>query len=180
MLRKFGEEALQFFSDLTTDAKLNPRPKQDEIVLAFKPDFEALLAQNTSLAGAKRQELTALFHRIQKSRSNTEAAHTQKNAFQRLSFLLELLNYYENQATEAPDVIFALRLPVLIEQLALAPGQETLNAKWIAQAASTLASSSSLGATKRPSGCSGTASGSPAYRTLSPDGCRKSATARPL
>ena len=139
VLREFGEDALQFFNDLTTDAKLNPRPKADEIVLAFKPDFEALLAQNTSLAGAKRQELTALFQRIQKSRSNTEAAHAQKNAFQRLSFLLELLNYYQNQATEAPDVIFALRLPVLIEQLALAPGQETLDEKWIVQAESLLA-----------------------------------------
>ena len=139
VLREFGEDALQFFNDLTTDAKLNPRPKADEIVLAFKPDFEALLAQNTSVAAAKRQELTALFQRIQKSRSNTEAAHAQKNAFQRLSFLLELLNYYQNQATEAPDVIFALRLPVLIEQLALAPGQETLDEKWIVQAESLLA-----------------------------------------
>ena len=139
VLREFGEEALQFFSDLTTDAKLNPRPKQDEIVLAFKPDFEALLAQNSSLAGPKRQELTALFQRIQKSRSNTEAAHAQKNSFQRLSFLLELLHYYENQATEAPDVIFALRLPVLIEQLVITQGQETLDVKWITQAESLLA-----------------------------------------
>ncbi len=139
VLREFGEDALQFFNDLTTDAKLNPRPKQEEIVLAFKPDFEALLAQNTTLAAAKKQELTALFHRIQKSRAVTDATRAQKNAFQRLTFILELLNYYENQATEAPDVIFASRLPVLIEQLALAPGQETLDLKWITQAESLLA-----------------------------------------
>lgn len=139
VLREFGEDSIQFFNDLTTDAKLNPRPKQDEIVLAFKPDVEVLLAQNTSLAAAKKQELTALFHRIQKSRTNTDAARTQKNAFQRLTFALELLNYYENQATEAPDVIFALRLPVLIEQLVLAPGQEVLDLKWITQAESLLA-----------------------------------------
>ena len=139
VLREFGEDALQFFNDLTTDAKLNPRPKQEEIVLAFKPDFEALLSQNATLAAAKKQELTALFHRIQKSRATTDAARAQKNAFQRLTFELELLNYYENQATEAPDVIFASRLPVLIEQLVLVPSQETLDLKWITQAESLLA-----------------------------------------
>ena len=139
VLREFGEDSLQFFNDLTTDAKLNPRPKQEEIVLVFKPDFDALLAQNTTLAAGKKQELTALFHRIQKSRATTDAARAQKNAFQRLTFVLELLNYYENQATEAPDVIFASRLPVLIEQLVLVPGQETLDLKWITQAESLLA-----------------------------------------
>jgi hypothetical protein len=36
-------------------------------------------------------------------------------------------------------VIFAQRLPVLVEQLALAPGQEALDEKWIAQAESLLA-----------------------------------------
>ena len=139
ILREFGEESLAFFNDLTTDAKLNPRPKQDEIVLAFKPDFEALLQQNATLANDKRQGLSALSQRIQKSRSNTESARVQKNAFQRVSFMLELLNYYENQATEAPDVVFASRLPVLIEQLAIAPGQEALDLKWITQAEGLLA-----------------------------------------
>jgi len=139
VLREFGEESLAFFNDLTTDAKLNPRPKPDEIVLAFKPDFEALLQQNTALASGKRQELSALHQRIQKSRANTDTARVQKNAFQRMTFLLELLHYYENQATEAPDVIFALRLPVLLEQLAIAPGQEQLEEKWILQSESLLA-----------------------------------------
>jgi hypothetical protein len=55
-----------------------------------------------------------------------------------MSFLLELLHYYENQATEAPDVTFAMRLPVLLEQLVVAPGQEQLDEKWIAQAESLL------------------------------------------
>jgi hypothetical protein len=139
VLREFGEETLAFFNDLTTDPKLNPRPKPDEIVLAFKPEFESLLAQNTTLAAPKKQELTALFQRIQKGRANTDIARAQKNSFQRMTFLLELLNYYENQSTEAPDVIFAQRLPVLVEQLALAPGQEALDEKWIAQAESLLA-----------------------------------------
>lgn len=138
IVREFGEESLVFFNDMTTDAKLNPRPKPDEIVLMFKPDAEALLQQNTSVASDKRQALSNLFQRIQKSRSNTEAARAQKNAFQRVSFILELLNYYENQATEAPDVVFASRLPGLIEQLALAPGQTALDLKWITQAESLL------------------------------------------
>ncbi len=44
----------------------------------------------------------------------------QKNAFLRLSFILELLHYYDNQSTESPDVVFAQRLPPLIEQLVIA------------------------------------------------------------
>jgi hypothetical protein len=55
--REFGESALVFFNDLTTDPKLNPRPKQDEIVLAFKNDFEALFQQNPTLLPDKRKEL---------------------------------------------------------------------------------------------------------------------------
>lgn len=134
ILREFGEEALPLFNDLTTDPKLNPKPKPDEIVLAFKPDFEALLAQNAGLSAEKRQGLTALYQRIQKGRANTEAARAQKNAFQRMAFLLELLHYYEHQATEAPDVTFAMRLPALLEQFVIEPGQEQLDEKWIVQA----------------------------------------------
>ncbi|MGC3958900.1 MAG: hypothetical protein QM813_13465 [Verrucomicrobiota bacterium] len=139
ILREFGEEALPFFNDLTTDPKLNPKPKQEEIVLAFKPDFEALVPANTALPAEKRQVLTALFQRIQKGRTNTDVARAQKNAFQRMAFLLELLHYYENQATEAPDVTFAMRLPALLEQLVIVPGQEQLDEKWILQAESLLA-----------------------------------------
>lgn len=139
VLREFGEEALAFFNDLTTDAKLNPRPKPDEIVLAVKPDFEVLLQQDATLTPKRKQELTALYQRVQKSRAPTEAARVQKNAFQRMCFLLELLYYYENQATEAPDVIFASRLPALLEQLAIEPGQERLDEKSLQQAESLLA-----------------------------------------
>jgi hypothetical protein len=139
VVREFGEETLGFFTDLTTDPKLNPRPKPDEIVLAFRPDFEALLQQTSALAADKRQTLSALYQRIQTSRANTETARAQRNAFQRMSFLMELLHYYENQATEAPDVVFALRLPVLLEQLAIVPGQEQLDEKWILQAETLLA-----------------------------------------
>src|SRR5205814_1441760 len=40
VVREFGEEALVFFNDLTTDPKLNPHPKPEEIVLCFRNDFE--------------------------------------------------------------------------------------------------------------------------------------------
>ena len=40
ILREFGDEAMIFFNDMTTDQKLNPRPKPEEIVLNFKSDFE--------------------------------------------------------------------------------------------------------------------------------------------
>ncbi len=139
ILREFGEAALPFFNDLTTDPKLNPKPKQDEIVLAFKPDFEALVQADSTLAAEKRQGLIALHQRIVKGRANTDVARAQKNAFQRMAFLLELLHYYENQATEAPDLTFAMRLPVLLEQLVIGPGQEQLDEKWILQAESLLA-----------------------------------------
>ena len=39
IIQDFGEAALVYFNDMTTDAKLNPRPKPDEIVLSFKPDL---------------------------------------------------------------------------------------------------------------------------------------------
>ena len=41
IVREFGEPVLVCFNDLTTDAKFNPRPKPEEIVLGFKNDFEA-------------------------------------------------------------------------------------------------------------------------------------------
>jgi hypothetical protein len=131
VIREFGEEALAFFNDLTTDPKLNPRPKPEEIALGFKPDFEALLQQNPSLVANKRQELTALYQKVQASKASTEEARLQKHAFLRMSFLIELLNYYENQNTIAPDSVFAQRLPSLVEQLVLPAGQETLDEKLI-------------------------------------------------
>jgi len=61
IVREFGEEVLTLFNDLTTDPKLNPRPKPEEIALGFKPDFEAILQQSSSLVANKRQELLALY-----------------------------------------------------------------------------------------------------------------------
>ncbi len=139
IVRQFGEPALLFFNDLTTDAKLNPSPKPDEIVLAFKPDFEALFAQHQEFSTEKRGQLWALYQRIQLSKGSTPEARLQRNALQKLSFIIELLHYYENQGTEAPDVIFAQRLPALIEQLVVAGPQEPLEEKLIVQAESLLA-----------------------------------------
>jgi hypothetical protein len=47
--------------------------------------------------------------------------------------LIELLHYYENQNTESPEVTFAQRLPVLIEQL-IVGGTDQLDEKLIEQA----------------------------------------------
>ncbi|MDB6111107.1 MAG: hypothetical protein JWR69_2857 [Pedosphaera sp.] len=137
--REFGTEALIFFNDLTTDPKLNPRPKPEEIVLGFKSDFEALFQQNPALIPDQRQELLALHQKVQRSKAATEQARLQKNAFQKISFILELLHYYENQSTEAPDVVFAQRLPGLVEQLVVTGPQDNLDEKALVQAESLLA-----------------------------------------
>lgn len=135
VLREFGEAALVFFNDLTTDPKLNPRPKPEEIVLAFKNDFEALFQQNPALIPESREALFALYHRIQRTKSPTDQqGRAQKNAFLRLSFILELLHYYENQNTESPEGVFAQRLPVLIEQLVVPGSTDALEEKLIGQA----------------------------------------------
>jgi len=135
IVRDFGEEALIFFKDLTTDAKHNPRPRADEIMLSFKSDFEALLAEHPQAAAARRAELVALQKRVRHSRESRE----QKIAFLKLSFVLELLHYYENQSTESPDVVFAQRLPPLVEQLVLAAEADNLDEKLIKQAEELLA-----------------------------------------
>lgn len=139
VLREFGEPALAFFNDLTTDPKLNPRPKPDEIVLAFKNEFEQLCQQNPALIPDKRKELQALHEKVQRSKGNSESARAQKVAFARLSFILDLFHYYENQNTESPEAVFAQRLPVLIEQLALPASQDSLEEKSLAEAESLLA-----------------------------------------
>jgi len=126
IVREFGAEALMFFTDVTTDPKFNPNPKPEEIVLCFRNDFEALLAQNPGVLPQSRAALQSLYQKVQCSKACTEQARQQKVAFHRLSFLVELLHYYEHQNTEAPDVIFAQRLPALLEQLVSASGQEKL------------------------------------------------------
>jgi hypothetical protein len=131
ILRQFGQEALLLFNDLTTDPKLNPRPKADEIVLGFKSDFEPLLEAQGGPLGNKKKDLLALYQSVQRSRASTEQARSQRNAFQRLSFLIELLHYYEHQNTEAPDVLFAQRLPALVEQLVILSPDAALEEKLI-------------------------------------------------
>jgi hypothetical protein len=74
IVREFGEPALACFNDLTTDPKLNPHPKPEEIVLAFKNDFEALLQQDPALIPDKRKELLALHQKIQRSKASSPCA----------------------------------------------------------------------------------------------------------
>ncbi len=139
IVREFGEEALVFFNDLTTDPKLNPRPKAEEIVLGFKDNFEALLEGNPGVAAARRQDLLALYGRVQRSKAAADHPRAQRSAFQRMSFLIELLHYYEHSDTEAPDLLFAQRLPGLIEQLALTGLRDRLDEKSIVSAEALLA-----------------------------------------
>ena len=139
VIKEYGPEALPLFTDMTTDPKLNPNPKQEEIALAFKSDFEALLQQNSNANPDKRQNIVALYQRVQQSKANTERARSQRNAFLRMSFILELLHFYNNQNTEAPDAIFAQRLPSLVEQLVLAGPQDGLDEKLLQQAEGLLA-----------------------------------------
>lgn len=135
ILRDFGDEALIFFKDLTTDPKHNPRPKAEEIMLGFKNEFEELLQQNPNVLAAKRGDLVALHKKIRQSRES----RPQKMAFLKLSFVLELLHYYENQNTESPDVIFAQRLPPLVEQLVVTGENDSLDENLIKQAEQLLA-----------------------------------------
>jgi hypothetical protein len=139
VVKQFGNDALVFFKDVTTDVKFNPRPKPEEIMLTFKPEFAELLQQNPNAAGGKKAELESLYQKVRQSRENTEPARAQKTAFLRLSFFLELLHYYENQSTESPDVVFAQRLPPLIEQLVITGERDALDEKLISAAESLLA-----------------------------------------
>jgi len=133
IVREFGEDSLLFFKDMTTDPKLNPRPKPEEIVLAFKHDFETLFEQNTSIIPEKRERLQALHRQVQQSKGPADTGRAQKCTFQRLSFVIELLHYYDNQNTETPDVIFAQRLPVLVEQLGVGTSRDSLDEKLLAE-----------------------------------------------
>jgi len=139
ILSEFGEHALIFFNDLTTDPKLNPRPKPEEIVLGFKPDFEAWFAENPKYLPEKRDELMALFQKIQRARGNTDAARAEKVAFAKLSFILEMIHFYANQNTESPEAVFAQRMPALIEQLGVAGAQDVLDEKAVTQTETLLA-----------------------------------------
>jgi len=141
VVKDFGPDALTFFNDMTTDPKLNPSPKPEEIVLSFKNDFEALFQQHSGTGSIpeKWKALPELYQSIQRSKASTEQARALRNTFQKLSFIIELLHFYEHQNTEPPDVTFAQRLPVLVEQLVVTGPQEPLDEKFIAQAESLLA-----------------------------------------
>jgi hypothetical protein len=139
VVKDFGPEALIFFNDMTTDPKLNPSPKPEEIVLNFKNDFEALFQQQSAAGQGKWQGLPALYQSIQRGKAATDQARSLRNTFQKVSFIIELLHYYEHQNTEAPDVTFAQRLPVLVEQLVVTGPQDPLDEKLIGQAESLLA-----------------------------------------
>jgi hypothetical protein len=139
IVKEFGVEALIFFNDLTTDPKLNPRPKPEEIVLAFKYDFEPLFQKNQILTPEKRQALQALHQKVQRSKGTKGEARSQKIVFAKLSFLIELLHYYENQSSEIPEGIFAQRLPGLVEQLVVPGSQDELDETSIARAEELLA-----------------------------------------
>jgi len=139
ILREFGDSALAFFNDLTTDPKLNPRPKPDEIVLGFRSDFESSLQRDSTLPPEKRQQLEQLYRRVQGCKSATDVSRKQRNVLTRLSFILELLHYYEHQNTEAPETAFAQRLPALIDQLVVTHAQDSLDQKLIFQAENLIA-----------------------------------------
>jgi hypothetical protein len=139
VVREFGEAALIFFNDMTTDPKLNPRPKPDDIVLSFASNFDAVLQQNPDVITDKRAALQALHQSVQRSKAATTEARELKNLFLHLAFILELLHYYENQNTESPEVVFAQRLPPVIEQLVVSGPQDNLDEKMIVQAETLLA-----------------------------------------
>jgi hypothetical protein len=134
IVREYGEPGLVCFNDLTTDPKLNPRPKPEEIVLAFKSEAETLLQQDSVLSADKQKALLVLYHKVQRSKASTPEAQAQKNAFLKLSFILELLHYYNHQNTESPEGIFAQRLPAVIEQLVITNGRDNLDEQLIKQA----------------------------------------------
>jgi len=137
IVKEFGGAALPLFNDMTT-GKLNPNPKPEEIALGFKSEFESLLPQ-TGLPADQQAKLKALHQQVQKSKAPTAEARAQKSLFLKLSFLLELIHYYDNQGTEAPDVVFAQRMPALVEQLVVTNPQDNLDEKLILEAEALLA-----------------------------------------
>ncbi len=127
VVREFGEAALACFNDLTTDKRFNPRPKPEEIVLGFKDDFESLLESDTALKPEVKAALQSLFLKVQRSKSTSAEALAQRQTFAKLSFLMELWRFYDEQNTEAPDAVFAQRLPAAVEQLAVPDPQTPLD-----------------------------------------------------
>jgi hypothetical protein len=139
VVKEFGETALMVFNDMTTDVKRNPKPKPEEIALAFKNDADLLIEKYQELSPEKRKVLADLYQKVQRSKALTDEARRQRDAFLRMSFILEVLHYYENQSTEAPDVVFAQRVPALIEQIVITSETSRLDEKPIEQVETLLA-----------------------------------------
>jgi hypothetical protein len=137
IVKEFGEAAVPMFNDMTT-GKLNPNPKPEEIALAFKNEFDSLLPQS-GLPADKQAKLKALHEQVQKSKAQTPEARAQRILFLKLSFLLELTHYYDNQGAEDPNVIFAQRMPALVEQLVVTGPNDPLDEKLVLQAEALLA-----------------------------------------
>src|SRR6185312_9054062 len=137
IVKDFGDAALPLFNDMTT-GKLNPNPKPEEISLAFKNEFESMLLQS-GLSADKQARLKALHEQVQKSKAQTAEARNQRSLFLKLTFLLELSHYYENQDAEDPNVIFAQRMPAIIEQLVVTGPNDPLDEKLVVQAEALLA-----------------------------------------
>jgi hypothetical protein len=137
IVKDFGDAALPLFNDMTT-GKLNPNPKPEEIVLAFKNELDSLLPQS-GLPADRQAKLKALNEQVQKSKAHTPEARAQRSLFLKLTFLLELNHYYENQSTEDPNVIFAQRMPAIVEQFAVTGPNDPLDEKLIVQAEALLA-----------------------------------------
>lgn len=135
--KDFGDAAVPLFNDMTT-GKLNPNPKPEEISLSFRNEFESLLPQS-GLPADKQAKLKALFQQVQKSKAPTPEARAQRSLFLKLSFLLELIHYYDNQGTEAPEPVFAQRMPALVEQLVVTGPNDPLDEKLVLQAEALLA-----------------------------------------
>lgn len=134
VVRDFGEKAAAFFHDFTTDPKLNPRPKPEEIVYGFREDFEEVFKNNPNALSDKRGQLAELYRRVQISKGQSEQAQRQRNVFLRLAFIIELLHYYEHQSTENPEALFAQRLPTIVEQLILGGPQDNFDEGLLKQA----------------------------------------------
>ncbi len=137
IVKEFGDAALPLFNDMTT-GKLNPNPKAEEVALAFKNEFEPLLPQS-GLPAEQQAKLKALNEKVQRSKAPTPEGRAQRSLFLKLTFLLELIHYYENQGTEAPDVIFAQRMPAIVEQLVVTGPNDPLDEKLVFQAEALLA-----------------------------------------
>ena len=139
ILREFGEEALVFFNDLTTDPKLNPRPNRRRSRWGSRTISRRCWRETRAWPPPGARTCWRCMGGCSAAKRPPTNSRAQRHAFQRMSFLIELLHYYEHSDTEAPDLLFAQRLPGLIEQLAMSGSQDRLDEKLIVSAEALLA-----------------------------------------